>query len=300
MRRVALVGVNNAFGADLLDEFEVSGQFKVDIFARAPSKVTPRAGFALVKFDWTDHAALVKSLRGVETVLVTFGTADPSAADTQKALIDAAIEAGVKRYIPSEFAGDLSHPLSKRVPIYGTRYKVLDYLHTKVEEGAITSTVFFAGAFLEFGLQTGFLGYNFKSKTAIIQEDGNIPFSVSSSRTVARAILGALNYFDETKNKLIRIHDGVTTQNELLNLIERISGEKWKVEHVSTQGSRDVAMEKLQRGEVDFEVIRSLILSTVYVKDGAATWVKPDNELIGLRTVRVEETVAKVVKVVSN
>lgn len=239
-------------------------------------------------------------MQGIETVIATIGGGDSSSADTQKAIIDAAVEAGVKRYVPSEFGGDLSHPLSKPVPIYGARYQVLDYLRSKVEEDAITSTVFLVGAFLEFGLKTEFLGYDFKSKTAIIQDGGNIPVSFSSSRTVARAIIGALTHFEETKNKSIRIHDAVLTQNELLALIEKSSGEKWKVEQVSTLALRDAAIEKLQRGEVDFEVIRNLLLATAYVKDGASTWAVTDNELIGLKTVSVEETVRSVVKSVSN
>lgn len=58
-----------------------------------------------VKTDYGDKVELIRILTGVHTVL-TFSAAhaDPGSV-AQKTLIDAAIEAGVKRFAPNEWSG---------------------------------------------------------------------------------------------------------------------------------------------------------------------------------------------------
>jgi len=57
-----------------------------------------------VQVDYSDKDGLVKALKGVHTVL-SF-VADPSdpGSSAEKGLIDASIEAGVKRFAPSDWA----------------------------------------------------------------------------------------------------------------------------------------------------------------------------------------------------
>ena len=52
--------------------------------------------------DFSNHQELVETLRGNEAVVITIGGLDLEAPSI--AIIDAAIEAGVKRVIPSEFS----------------------------------------------------------------------------------------------------------------------------------------------------------------------------------------------------
>lgn len=53
------------------------------------------------KIDYSNKEELVEALKGVNTVL-SFVSNDPENA-TQKALIDACVVAGVKRFAPSEW-----------------------------------------------------------------------------------------------------------------------------------------------------------------------------------------------------
>lgn len=59
-------------------------------------------GITVVKVNYLDNTELTAALQGVHTVL-SFLTGDPENAG-QKALIAACIEAGVKRFAPSEWA----------------------------------------------------------------------------------------------------------------------------------------------------------------------------------------------------
>ena len=55
--------------------------------------------------DWLAHAQLVAALNGVHTLLATIGGSGAAMRDAQLALIPAAIETGVQRFAPSEYAG---------------------------------------------------------------------------------------------------------------------------------------------------------------------------------------------------
>lgn len=58
-----------------------------------------------MKVDYTDKEALVKALAGVETVLSFITVNSDPDSISQKNLIDASIEAGAKRFAPSEWCG---------------------------------------------------------------------------------------------------------------------------------------------------------------------------------------------------
>ena len=55
--------------------------------------------------DYDDQASLVDAMKGIDTVLSFLATADMTVAtEVHKKLIDAAMEAGVRRFAPSEWA----------------------------------------------------------------------------------------------------------------------------------------------------------------------------------------------------
>jgi uncharacterized protein YbjT (DUF2867 family) len=61
-------------------------------------------GVTAVQVDYTDKKSLIQHLRGVNTVLSFIVEAPGTATPVQRTLIDASIEAGVKRFAPSEWA----------------------------------------------------------------------------------------------------------------------------------------------------------------------------------------------------
>ena len=63
-----------------------------------------REGLNAVQVDYTDKAKLVSLLRGVNTVLSFVIVASDPGNIAQKTLVDASIEAGVKRFAPNEWA----------------------------------------------------------------------------------------------------------------------------------------------------------------------------------------------------
>lgn len=70
-------------------------------------------------------------------------------ASKSKALIDAAIKAGVKRFVPSEFGieKDANDEIIKKAPFMAFKLEVSDYLISKEETGLTWSGIITGGFF---------------------------------------------------------------------------------------------------------------------------------------------------------
>lgn len=55
---------------------------------------------------------------------------------------------------------------------------------------------------------------------------------------------------DETKNQKVYVSSFETSQKQLLELVEKTTGEKWKVENVSSKDLRADGLKKLQTGDL--------------------------------------------------
>ena len=72
--------------------------------------------------------------------------------DQHKLLIDVAVKAGVKRYIPGEFGSNTPDPqVVEHVPIFKGKATIADYLKTKESEG-MTWTGIITGGFFDWSV----------------------------------------------------------------------------------------------------------------------------------------------------
>lgn len=92
------------------------------------------------------HDALVAALKGIDAVVSSVG--NPTFAD-QKAWLDAAVDAGVKRFILSEFATDLDHPDSRNLEVFKEKRATREYAESLAAEGKIEWTSILTGPFLD-------------------------------------------------------------------------------------------------------------------------------------------------------
>lgn len=75
-----------------------------------------------------------------------------------------------------------------------------------------------------------------------------------------------LKHPDTTANRYIDIASFITTQNEILSILEKETGTKWTVAHKKTDDSLKTADEKLAKG--DYSAFGDY-LKVVLFKDGA-------------------------------
>ena len=63
-------------------------------------------GVEVVTADYTDRTALTAALAGVEVVVSAVSGTRPVIVDAQRALLAASVEAGVQRFVPSDYSAD--------------------------------------------------------------------------------------------------------------------------------------------------------------------------------------------------
>lgn len=123
-----------------------SKQFKVTVLTRPTSTVTLPADVSVVKASYTEDE-LAKAFYGQDAIVSAVGAM--GFAD-QKIFIDAAIKAGVKRFIPSEYSTNtLSDAVRELVPVFEPKKTILDYLKQNEETG-LTWTGLAVGPLLDW------------------------------------------------------------------------------------------------------------------------------------------------------
>jgi hypothetical protein len=89
-------------------------------------------GIAVQKSDFSD-ADLEAVFKGKDAVISALGATGFS---EQQKLVDAAIRAGVKRFIPSEFsANSQNDAVIQLLPLFGQKKGLIDYLKSKEADG---------------------------------------------------------------------------------------------------------------------------------------------------------------------
>lgn len=103
--KLTIVQFGGSLGKVLVQELLASSQpeFHITALVRPSSTYTaPSPRIKVVKQDLTDHSAMVSTLYGIEAVIMTQGV-DPDLEPTTKAVVEAAIQAGVKMVMPSDY-----------------------------------------------------------------------------------------------------------------------------------------------------------------------------------------------------
>lgn len=99
---------------------------------------------------------------------------------------------------------------------------------------------------MDFCLKFG-LFLNSKDKTAHLYNGGDISFSTSTLEDAGKSVVGVLKHPEETKNRAVYVQSVQTTQNKLLGLAKKATGEAgWKVDEVSIQKVLDGAWAELK------------------------------------------------------
>lgn len=110
----------------------VSSDFDITVVLRKESKAVFPSGVAVHKSDFS-VADLVAVFKGKDAVISALGA---TAFGEQKKLVDAAISAGVEKFVPSEFsASSQNDTVIQLLPLFGQKKELIEYLKTKEAGG---------------------------------------------------------------------------------------------------------------------------------------------------------------------
>ncbi|KAH7136944.1 hypothetical protein B0J13DRAFT_506722 [Dactylonectria estremocensis] len=296
IKKVAIAGATGNLGPAILTALRESKLFEVTVLTRKESNHEFPADVKVQAVDYTSEASLVDALQGQDGLVSTLSSIG---VDNQKTLIDAAIAAGVQRFIPSEFGSNLLNAKVAKIPIFAPKLQIQEYLKEQATKTpSFSYTLVFPGAFLDWGLAAGLL-VDVKNKSATLRDGGDVLFSVSRLSSIGQAVVGIFSHLQETANRAVHIKDIDTTQNQLISLAKEIdpSGE-WKIEHANTETEEKEAYEGLAKGQADVGVILKFLFRAVYGEGYGGKIEKDDNELLGVESLD-EEGLKTVVKAVS-
>ncbi|KAH7129172.1 isoflavone reductase, partial [Dactylonectria macrodidyma] len=279
-------------GAAVLPQL-LKSDLDVTVLSRAGSHASFPDGANVIRSDYSIES-LTKALEGQDAVVSMLPIL---ALEEQKKVAEAAIKAGVKRFIPSEYGSDsLSEHVIAAVPFFQAKKAQLEWLATK--ENQISWTGIITGPFFDWGLKLGMIGFDIANKTVTLVDEGKTRFTTSTVAQIGRSIISVLKHPDETKNRLVYVESFTTTQLEILAAFQKLTGEEWKVNHQSSQTIKEEGFNKIGKGEVmegGAALITALVLGQGGLEDH--THVKGGiwNERLGLETESLEEEVKKVI-----
>lgn len=224
---------------------------------------------------------------GHDAVVSTVGL---SAIEGQKIIIDAAIAAGVKHFIPSEFASCSTNPELRDYPLYSTATKIREYLMERSNEGVLSYTILAAGVFLDLVLATPTL-LDFDKHAAVLVDGGNNRLSANSMGAIGRGIASVLNNLDQSRNRILFMSQVIITQNGLIKIAEELKPEtKWSTSSVKSSDLLQQGLEAFAAGDASFPSIVKILSGTAMAGDRyGSAYDETDNELLGVEFITPAE-----------
>ena len=280
IKNVTLFGGSGRLGTFVLDKLLASNKFNVQVLKRAGSSSTYAAGAKVAEADFADLESLKSAFQGQDAVVSVVGDAG---IHSQKLMIDAAIAAGVKRFLPSNFGSNMANPNSRKLPVFAPKVAVEDCLIEKSKTTELTYTFVYIGGFTDFGIQNKVI-MDFSKYQPVLFNGGDSQFSSTSMPTVGDAVVGVLTHPKETRNRPVYVSEIIMSQAQLLSLAKQIAPDKpWAPVTMDLDAVFVSGKERLMQGQHDLSTIIPILLKSVLDPEFGVKFVENDNELLGIK-----------------
>ncbi|KAI2468846.1 hypothetical protein F4781DRAFT_443125 [Annulohypoxylon bovei var. microspora] len=229
-RNILIIGASGSFGSVLLSELQKESGFTLTILQRASSKFQPPA-----------------HLKRIDVIINCMSTLSVA---EQHRMIDAAITAGVKRYVPSEYGLNNKRPDTQGLNVvFHDKGKIQEYLQAKAAIGAIEWMSIACGMWLKWGMAHDFVGMHVREARFVFWDDGEGYFSCTTEENTAADLVRALTRPEETKNQTLFLSDFAINQKQLLAAVEKIHGVKYATESVNSEAFIRKKQEAVRNGD---------------------------------------------------
>jgi len=294
IKNVVHIGAAGDLGERVLEALISSGKFNITVLVRSATKATFPSSVRTLTVDYNSLESLTSALQGQDAVISTVGT---PGIQGQYLIIDAAIAAGVKRFLPSEFGSDLSNLKTSKLPVFGYKVAIDKYIEEKAAiNPEFSYTLVRNSAFLDWGLQKSFI-LDLESGKPRIFDGGDQLFSSTTLATVGKAVVGVLEHPEETKNRAVYVEDIKISQNKLLALAKKAAPEKkWEPVPTSIAETLKAANEAVANGQYTFPVLYNFLFVSVFGEGYGGLIEKNDNVLLGVAGDKTDADVEAILK----
>lgn len=239
MVTVAIAGGSSAIASNIIAAIFATKKHQLVILSRSPRPELEEQGAIVRIVDYNSHEQLTKALEGVHTVLSCIWSYGPDVGTSQLALLEAAKEAKVKRFVPSEWS----------IPAYDTVtfYKPKEAVWEAVQKSGLEYTRFINGLWMnvwapgaprdEVRARAGYMGPAFmvdiNEGSITIPGDGSGTMSVTNMEDVGKYAAAALD-FDKWDADSVIVNERFTV-NELVEKIEKATGKTLNKTFISVE-----------------------------------------------------------------
>ncbi|MDI1488502.1 MAG: hypothetical protein OHK93_007777 [Ramalina farinacea] len=234
--KIALIGGTGALGSHILNALlSTFAPSSIILLTRQSSKPpTVPSGVTTIPLpSYTDSSAVIPALKGCDVLISALGT---KALSLEPQLVDSAIAAGVRRFIPSEFTKDVTEAEYRRTAkadLALHRIRWADERARIADQGKIAFTTFVTGPLIDASFQEeDFWPFDFRKKRAILYGGGTGKRTGCSMQFTGTCVAAVLKMPESrTKNQRIRIAETELTGRQLLDCLEAATGGgKWETE----------------------------------------------------------------------
>ncbi|KAF3067712.1 hypothetical protein CFAM422_008720 [Trichoderma lentiforme] len=270
--------------------------FNVTMIRRCGSNSkAPVNGIKVIDADFSSEDDLAIALKGNDAVICMVAS---SAHKIQPILIDAAVAAGVRRFIPSEFGANIDNAKTRQLPVFAGKVATQEYLKNKAKTTNLSYTFIYNGAFLDWGLEHGVLIDLGPSNNSKIYNGGDSLWATTTRTTVAEAVVSVLKHLEETKNRPVFIQDAYITQNKLLRLAQEVTPPRsWATTAIELDDITSVADKKVTEGKFDGSVAMAYITRALFDPEYGCNFATSDNQLLGLQG-KTDEDIKAVIQTI--
>jgi NAD(P)-dependent dehydrogenase (short-subunit alcohol dehydrogenase family) len=182
-----------------------------------------KMGVNVIRVDMSNLAELTAACQGVSCVVSALAGLRDVIVDTQSLLLDAALAAGVSRFIPSDYSSDITQIAEGENRNFDLRKE----FHKKLDAAPIAATAIMNGAFSDIlAYNTPF--YNVKDNS--VGYWGNNPdFKVDFTTKDDTANFTAAAALDQTAPKILRIASFQISPNDLISMAMELKETEFKL-----------------------------------------------------------------------
>ncbi|KAJ5939556.1 isoflavone reductase family protein [Penicillium verhagenii] len=276
------------FGTQVLSALQKEGTFNLSILSceSCSSKFPPDIKVHEIDDDYPIDQ-LTTAFKG-QDALVSILSGRPYTVHLR--MIDAAIQAGVQRFIPTEYGNNNCVAAAELGTLYAENAKTIADLKKHKDVGLIWMALS-TGQFFDWGLEAGWLDYHLKERKVSIYESGDKAWSTSILGTAGVAVVKVLLKPKQTEDKPVFVASFTVSQGQVLEELEKAAGEKWEVRRMS---SADASKKMMMPDTTDGPKL--LILMLLYADDVDRGVDFAKGGLLGSREENLAEVVVRILK----
>lgn len=179
-------------------------------------------GVKVFQVDTSNKSEISKHCIGVHCLVSALAGLRETVIDTQKIFLDAAVEANVQRFIPSDYSSDFTNLKEGQNRNFDFRRKFHEY----IDKTPIKATTIFNGPFMDL-LTTDMPLILFKQKWILCWGNSNQILEFTTTDNVAEYTAAAA--VDDNTPRYLRIAGDKLTCNDFVILLSELTNKKYKI-----------------------------------------------------------------------